>query len=110
MGYNGFIERDAVMAKQSYRVFGSVGSSVIAQLAHREGDKTADGKDVYFIRYRVRDPRYGYKWTPWEKTEQKPYLKSNGHDPASYSETESGWSEIMGVYKPNVKLPALPRV
>jgi len=95
------------MAKQnsSVRVYRAVGSSVEGQLAHREGDKNDKGEDVYFIRYLERDPRYGYKWTPWRETKQKPYLKSNGHDPASYSETESGWCEITGVYKPNVKLP-----
>lgn len=86
------------MAKQSIRVYRSVGSSVEGQLAHREGE------DIYFVRYRERDPRYGYKWTAWRKTEQKPYLKSNGHDSASYSETESGWIE-MTYNVPTVRLP-----
>lgn len=89
------------MAKQNsnVKVYRAVGSSVEAQLAHREGE------EVCFIRYLERDPRYGYKWTPWRESKQKPYLQSNGHDPASYSETESGWCEITGVYKPNVRLP-----
>jgi hypothetical protein len=85
--------------KKETKVYRSVGSSVEAQLAHRVGETAC------FVRYRERDPRYGYKWTPWRSTTIQPYLKSNGDDPASWSETESGWSEIQGNYKPNVRLP-----
>ena len=80
------------------KVYRSVGSSVEAQLAHREGETGC------FIRYREKN-RYGWTWTAWRATEIKPYLQSNGHDPASWSETESGWSEIQGDYKPSVRLP-----
>jgi hypothetical protein len=80
------------------KIFRSVGSSVESQLACR------DGEENYFIRHRERSI-YGWVWTAWRATNVKPYLQSNGHDPSCYSETESGWVEIHGNYKPKVRLP-----
>jgi hypothetical protein len=85
-------------SKVETKVYRSVGSSAEAQLAHRVGEQ------VCFVRYRQRDPRYGWSWSAWRETTMKPYLQSNGHDPASWSETESGWIEIT-YNKPSVRLP-----
>lgn len=85
-------------SKVETKVFRSVGSSVEAQLAHRVDEQ------VFFVRYRERDVRYGWRWTAWQETAMRPSLQSNGHDPASWSETESGWTEIT-YNKPSVRLP-----
>ena len=84
------------MAKQAYEVFEFHGSSVRSQLARREG--TED----WYTRRQYRDFR-GYHWTAWESTSQRPYYKSNGDDPACWSETGSGW--VRSCREPAIRLP-----
>jgi hypothetical protein len=84
------------MSKSSTQVWKSIGSSVEAQLATRDGV-------VFFKRYRDRDPRYGWKWTAWKVTEVRPSLTHNGQDDACWAETVSGW--IPEYREMTVRLP-----
>lgn len=83
-----------------YEVYVSIGSSVESELAHRVGE------DQWFTRSLGRDPVYGYKWGKWRATSQRPYLRENGDNPASYSETASGWI-IPSTPRRRVRLPRL---
>lgn len=78
-------------------VFEFYGSSVRSQLARRAGEA------VWFTRRQTRHPRYGYQWSAWEVTAQRPYWASNGDCPVSYSETGSGWQRSS--QSPAVRLP-----
>lgn len=60
------------------------GSSVQKEMAVRASD------GARFVRSQYKDG-YGYKWTAWEATQERPVYASNGNDPACYSETGSGW-------------------
>jgi len=78
------------------KIWRSVGSSVEAQLATRDGE-------TYYHRRRVRDPFYGWKWTAWQVTNIRPNLTSNGLDDALWGETQSGW--IPDFTNAKVRLP-----
>lgn len=84
-----------------YEVYNSIGSSTQSQLARRVGE------EVWFKRNLERDPVYGYKQGKWRETSERPYLRENGDNPASYSETASGWVKPSHPASTKIRLPRL---
>lgn len=81
-------------------VYSLCGSSVEAQLAIR-----ADGQA--FKRRRTKDVRFGWRWTRWERTDERPIYHQGEGDPASYDDGSNGhgWIPANTTYLGNVRLP-----
>ena len=81
-------------------LYSLAGSSVTAQLAIRE-----DGQA--FKRRKIKDVRYGWRWSRWEKTDEEPVFHMGDGDPASYDDGSNGhgWIPANTAYTGKVRLP-----
>lgn len=93
-------EMYTLLEAQKVEVYKSHNRRPEAQLAGREGS------DVWFIREKYKDPAYGYKWTPWRRSNEKPYFEKGTPSWEYYDgpNIESkGW--LKDHYAGNVRLP-----
>ena len=81
-------------APVAYEVYASVGSSVESQVARRVGE------DQWFVRRREHDPRFGWKWSAWQRTSAPRYT------PPAPGEWGAGHGHLpMQQYVPKIRLP-----